>query len=301
LTVRPEEDHVVTIGFVGLGVMGGSIAQRLLDARHAVQGYNRTAAKAAPLVNLGMTLAKTPRAAAEGASVVFSMVSDGNALAEVCGGDEGILAGLSRGAIYVDLSTVGPIASELAQLATEERGCRFLTAPVSGSVSTIHQGRLTFMVGGPAETLAEIRPVLLDIGSGITHVGTVEQAAAMKLAVNLSVAAQVIAFSEGVLLAERYGVEAERAVHILLGSVVASPMLAYRGPFLIDPPEVPWFTVALARKDLRITQEMADRVSLPLWTAAVAAPVLAAAQTLGYGDDELASVGHALRAMSTGR
>jgi 3-hydroxyisobutyrate dehydrogenase-like beta-hydroxyacid dehydrogenase len=291
---------VVTVGFVGLGVMGGNIATRLLGAGHVVQGYNRTAAKAASLTEAGMTVAATPRSAARGASVVFSMVSDGEALAQVCAGEDGILAGLSPGAVFVDLSTVGPAASEAARIATQERGCRFLAAPVSGSVSTIREGKLSFMVGGDAGALEEIRPVLLDIGSRIIHVGTVQQAAVMKLAVNLSVATQVIAFSEGVLLAGHYGVEPEQAVDILLGSVVASPMLAYRGRFLLEPPEVPWFTVALARKDLRITHDAAERISLPLWSLAAAAPVLAAAEALGFGDEELASVGHALRMMSSG-
>lgn len=289
---------MATVGFVGLGVMGGNIAMRLLSAGHVVQGYNRTTAKAANLADLGMTVAATPRAAAQDASVVFSMVSDGEALRQVCAGESGILEGLSTEAIFVDLSTVGPVASEAARIATEEHGCRFLAAPVSGSVSTIRAGNLLFMVGGAAEALDEVRPVLLDIGSGIMHVGTVQQAAAMKLAVNLSVAMQVIAFSEGVLLAERYGVEPRRAVDILLGSVVASPMLAYRGRFLLDPPEAAWFTVALARKDLRIAQDMAERVDLPLWSASAAAQVLAAAEALGFGDQELASVGRALRAMS---
>jgi 3-hydroxyisobutyrate dehydrogenase-like beta-hydroxyacid dehydrogenase len=290
---------VATVGFVGLGVMGGNIAIRLLEAGHVVQGYNRTAAKATSLAGRGLTVAVTPRAAAQGASVVFSMVSDGEALAQVCEGENGILAGLSPGTVFVDLSTVGPVAGETARLATEKCGGRFLAAPVSGSVATIRQGKLVFMVGGEAGTLEEVRPVLLDIGSGVMHVGTVQQAAALKLAVNLSVAIQVIAFSEGVLLAERYGIEPEQAVSILLGSVIASPMLAYRGPFLLDPPEAPWFTVALARKDLRVTQDIADRLSLPLWSAAAAAPVLAAAQALGFGNEELASVGHALRVMSS--
>lgn len=290
---------MTTLGFVGLGVMGGTIARRLLGAGYAVQGYNRTAAKAASLADSGMILAATPRAAAEGASVVFSMVSDGDALAEVCAGEDGLLAGLTADSIFVDLSTVGPVASDAARIATEERGARFLAAPVSGSVATIQEGRLSFMVGGSAEVLDEVRPLLLELGPAITHVGSVQQAAAMKLAVNLSVAMQVIAFSEGVLLAERYGIDPGQAVDVLLGSVVASPMLAYRGRFLLDPPPIPWFTVALARKDLRITQDMAERVGLPLWSAAVATPVLAAAQSLGYGNNELASVGNALRAMST--
>jgi 3-hydroxyisobutyrate dehydrogenase len=290
--------YVAIIGFVGLGVMGANIATRLLDAGHVVQGYNRTTAKAQSLVDLGMTLAATPRAAAAGADVVFSMVSDGDALTAVCNGPDGILAGLGEGSIYADLSTVGPVASEATRIAAEEHGARFLAAPVSGSVSTIREGRLSFMVGGDEEALEEIRPLLLDIGSEIRHVGGVWEAAAMKLAVNLSVAIQVIAFSEGVLLAERYGVDPGRAVDVLLHSVVASPMLAYRGRFLLDPPEVPWFTVELARKDVRIMQDMAERVDLPLWSAAAAAPILAAAQALGYGQEELAAVGHALRAMS---
>lgn len=291
---------MATVGFIGLGVMGGHIAVRLLEAGHVVQGYNRTTAKAESLAGQGLVVAPTPRLAAQGASVAFTMVSDGAALAQVCSGEDGILAGLGPGAVLVDLSTVGPMASEETRRATEDQGGRFLAAPVSGSVETIRQGKLRFMVGGQAEVLADIRPLLLDIGSGITHVGTVRQAAAVKLAVNLSIAIQVIAFSEGVLLAERYGVETARAVDILLGSVVASPMLAYRGPFLLHPPEAPWFTVALARKDLRITQQMADDVGLPLWTAAAAAPVLAAAGALGFGDEELASVGWALRRMSAG-
>jgi 3-hydroxyisobutyrate dehydrogenase-like beta-hydroxyacid dehydrogenase len=291
---------VVTIGFVGLGVMGGTIAKRLLGAGYTVRGYNRTAAKAAALRGPGLIPVPTPRDAARGASVVFSMVSDGDALSEVCSGEHGILAGLSSSGVYVDLSTVGPVASESARIATEEHGARFLAAPVSGSVSTIEEGRLSFMVGGNEQTLNEVRPVLLDIGPVITHVGTVEQAAAMKLAVNLSVAIQVIAFSEGVLLAERYGIRPDQSVDVLLHSVIASPMLAYRGPFLLDPPEDPWFTVALARKDLRIVLDMAERTNLPLWSAAAAAPVMAAAEALGYGQAELASVGDALRTMSGG-
>jgi 3-hydroxyisobutyrate dehydrogenase-like beta-hydroxyacid dehydrogenase len=291
---------VVTIGFVGLGVMGGTIARRLLRAGYAVQGYNRTLSKATALQGSGLTPQPTPRDAAHGAAVVFSMVSDGDALAQVCQGEDGILAGLGPEAIYVDLSTVGPVASESARAATRDHGARFLAAPVSGSVSTIEEGRLSFMVGGDEQTLDEVRPVLLDIGPVITYVGTVEQAAAMKMAVNLSVAIQMIAFSEGVLLAERYGIEPDQSVDVLLHSVVASPMLAYRGQFLLDPPKDPWFTVALGRKDLRIMLDMAERAKLPLWSAAAAVPILAAAEALGYGQAELASVADALRTMSGG-
>jgi len=296
----PRRSALVTIGFVGLGVMGGTIAKRLLSAGYAVRGYNRTASKATALQEFGLVPVATPRDAALGASVVFSMVSDGDALAQVCVGQDGLLQGLGQDSIYVDLSTVGPAASESTRIAVREHGSRFLAAPVSGSVTTIEEGRLSFMVGGDEQTLESVRPVLLDIGPVITHVGTVEQAAAMKMAVNLSVAIQMIAFSEGVLLAERYGIEPDRSVDVLLHSVIASPMLAYRGRFLLDPPKDPWFTVALGRKDLRIMLDMAERVDLPLWSVSAAAPILAAAEALGYGQAELASVAEALRTMSGG-
>jgi 3-hydroxyisobutyrate dehydrogenase-like beta-hydroxyacid dehydrogenase len=291
----------VVIGIVGLGVMGGAIASRLLAAGYPVQGYNRTAVKAAALAGLGLVPAATPREAALGTSITFSVVSDGDALAEVRDGPDGILAGLPADSVYIDLSTVGPAASDATRAAAQEHGARFLAAPVSGSVATVEQGKLAFMVGGDEATLEQVRPVLLDLGSAITHVGTVRQAAAMKLAVNLSIAAQMIAFSEGVLLAERYGIAAADAVGILLRSAVASPMLAYRGPFVLDPPAEPWVTIALARKDMRITMDVAEQAALPLWSASVAAQVLTAADAMGYGQDELASVASALRAMSAGR
>jgi 3-hydroxyisobutyrate dehydrogenase-like beta-hydroxyacid dehydrogenase len=291
----------VVIGIVGLGVMGGAIASRLLAAGYPVQGYNRTVAKGQTLAGLGMTLAATPREAALGTSVTFSVVSDGEALAQVRDGPDGILAGLPADGVYVDLSTVGPGASDATRAAAQEHGALFLAAPVSGSVATIEQGKLAFMVGGDEATLEQVRPVLLELGAAITHVGTVRQAAAMKLAVNLSIAAQMIAFSEGVLLAERYGIAAADAVGIMLRSAIASPMLSYRGPFVIDPPAEPWFTIALARKDMRITMEVAEQAALPLWRASVAAQVLTAADAMGYGQDELAAVASALRAMSAGR
>jgi len=288
------------IGFIGLGVMGSRIAARLLAAGYAVTGFNRTVEKAADLVDRGMQLAPAPRQSAEGADVVFTMVSDADALFAVTTGPDGVLQGLRPGADFVDLSTVGPGASEELCALVGSQGGHFLAAPVSGSVSTIEAGQLSFMVGGDGHALETVRGVLEDIGSGgITYIGTPPQASAMKLALNLSVSVQVTAFCEGILLAERFGISREDAVNTFLKSVVASPMLAYRGRFLLDPPEEAWFTIALARKDLRLTLQMADSVRLPLFSAANVSQLLAAGEGMGFGGAELAAVADVLQAMSS--
>jgi len=219
----------MTLGFVGLGAMGSRMARRLLDAGHAVVGYNRTAAKAASLVATGMTLATAPRQVAEAADIVFSMVTNTEALEAIARGPEGVLAGLRAGATWVEMSTVSPSATRRLAEAVAARGAMLIDAPVSGSAVTVEQGQLSFMVGGDAAALERVRPYLLAIGPTVTHVGPLGLAATMKIATNLGLAVQMLAFSEAVLLAEKAGISRERAVETLLKSVVASPMLKYRG------------------------------------------------------------------------
>src|SRR5579883_2798590 len=241
------EGAVARVGFVGLGVMGSRIAKRLLDAGHRVTGYNRTASKARWLLEAGMEWAPTPRAAAEGADVVFSMVANTAALRAVVEGPDGILAGLAPGAVYVDMSTVSPAESRALATRVRERGAEMLDAPVFESV----------------------RPLLLDIGPTVTYVGTNGQAVLMKVATNLSVAVQVLAYSEGVLLAEKGGIPRETAVEVLLNSVIASPMLRYRGPFVLQMPQEAWFDVNMMQKDLLLALEMGRELDVPLPTTAV--------------------------------
>ena len=281
---------MATLGWVGLGAMGGRMVKRLLDAGFPVVGYNRTRAKARWLAEAGMKVAASPREVAEGCEVVFSMVTDTKALAAVTGGDEGILAGLRPGAVYVEMSTVSPEAIRALGAQVAARGAAMLDAPVSGSVATLEQGQLSFMVGGDPAVLDRVRPHLGAIGPTITHVGALGLAVTMKIATNLGLAVQMAAFSEAVLLAEKAGIARERAVEVLLRSVIASPMVKYRGPFVLGMPAEAWFDVGMMQKDLGLALELGRRLGVPLPTTALTGELLAAAQGLGLGRHDFAVV-----------
>jgi len=281
---------MATLGFVGLGTMGSRMAQRLLDAGHPVVGYNRTREKAKPLVDRGMRLADSPRAVSTAAEVVFSMVTDSEALRAVTLGADGLVAGLRPGATYVDMSTVSPSTTREVGAAVEARGAAMLDAPVSGSIATLEQGKLAIMVGGDPGVLERVRPYLAAIGPTITYVGPLGLAVTMKIAINLSLGVQMLAFSEAVLLAEKGGVPRERAVEALLKSVAASPMLQYRGPFVLKMPEVAWGSVQLMAKDLRLALDLGRTAGVPLPSAALTHELYTAARALGLGGEDMAAV-----------
>jgi 3-hydroxyisobutyrate dehydrogenase-like beta-hydroxyacid dehydrogenase len=287
-----------TVGFVGLGAMGSRMVRRLLDAGYRVVGYNRTRAKAQQLLAAGMRLGECPRAAAEGADVVFSMVADTEALRAVALGAEGIVAGLRPGVTWVEMSTVSPAATRELAGQAEARGAAMLDAPVSGSVSTLEQGQLSIIVGGDPVVLERVRPYLLAIGPTITHVGPLGLAVTMKIATNLGLAVQMLAFSEAVVLAEKAGIARERAVEALLHSVAASPMLKYRGPFVLGMPEEAWFKVGMMQKDLRLALELGRSVGVPLPATALSHEMLTAACGLGLGEYDFAVLFDVLAAMS---
>ena len=278
------------LGFVGLGAMGSRIAKRLLDAGHRVTGYNRTAAKAQWLVDAGLRLAPSPRAVAEAAEVTFSMVTDTAALRAITEGPQGILAGLGPGKIYVDMSTVNPEVCRALAGRVRERGAEMLDAPVSGSLVTLEEGRLSIMVGGDPEVVNRVRPILLAIGPVVTRVGGNGQAALMKVATNLNLGAQMLAFSEAVLLAEKGGIDRATAVHVLLNSAIASPMLKYRGPFVLEMPGEAWFDCTMMQKDLGLAAEMGRTLEVPLPTTAVANEWLTAARAMGLADQDFAAM-----------
>ena len=289
---------MANLGFVGLGVMGGRMAKRLLDAGHTVTGYNRTRSKAQWLMDAGMSWADSPKDVAEAADVTFSMVSNTEALLAITGGDDGVLAGLGPGKIYVDMSTVGPVASRELSALVAEKGARMLDAPVSGSVATLDQGQLTFMVGGDVDVFERVKPILLDVGPKATHVGDNGLAVSMKVATNLSLAVHMLAFSEGLLLAEKSGIKRETAVEVLLNSVIASPMLKYRGPFVLKMPDEAWFDVNMMQKDMGLALELGRQVDVPLPTASVANEYLTAARGMGLADQDFAVVFEVLARMA---
>ncbi len=276
------------LGFIGLGAMGGRIAARLLEAGHELTGYNRTREKAQGLIDKGMVWAGTPRQVAENTDVIFSMVTNTATVLSIVEGPEGVLAGLGPGKFYVDMSTISPAASRELAGKVAEKGAQMLDAPVSGSPLTVEQGNLSIMVGGDEEAFEKVKPILLIIGPKVTRVGGNGQAEAMKIASNLSLAVQMLAFSEGVLLAEKSGIPRKIAVDVLTNSVIASGMLKYRGPFVLNMPEEAWFDVNLMQKDMALALEMGRQLDVPLPTAAAANEMLSAARGLGMGEQDFA-------------
>ena len=275
------------IGFIGLGLMGSRIVKKFLDAGHTVTGYNRTRAKAQWLIDAGMKWADSPRAVAENSEITFSMVSDTRALAEIA--DE-IVAGLSAGKIYVDMSTVSPrLIRELAARVSE-KGAQMLEAPVSGSIPAIQAGTLVPFVGGDADALERVRPILEILAQKIVHVGTAGQGMAMKVAINANLAPQLVTLFETLLLAEKNGIPRAQALDALLNSVAASGLAKYRAPFILKMPEEVWFSVNMMQKDLLLALELGREVGMPLPTVAYANELLTQARAMGYGEQDFAAL-----------
>lgn len=281
---------MVKLGFVGLGAMGGRVVRRLLDAGYAVTGYNRTRKRAQWLLDAGMQWAETPRAVAEAADVLFTMVTDTNALRSVVEGEQGLLAGLGPGKIYIDMSTCSPAASRQLAERVSATGASMLDAPVSGSVITLEQGNLSLMVGGDQAVLDQVRPVLLAIGPRITHVGANGQAVLMKVAINLNLMVQIQGFYEGLILAEKGGIPREVALEAMLNSVIASPSLKYRTPFISQKPDEAWFNVNMMQKDMLLALEMGRELNVPLTLVAASNESLTAARAQGLAQEDFALV-----------
>jgi 3-hydroxyisobutyrate dehydrogenase len=279
---------MANVGFVGLGLMGGRIVKRLLEAGHQVSGYNRTRSKAEALIQAGMQWKVTPREVVQAADITLSMVTDTAALSSVTDGADGILAGLSPGKIYVDMSTVSPrLTRELAERVSAA-GAEMLDAPVSGSVATVESGMLIIYVGGKADVLERVRPVFESLSQKIIHVGENGQAIATKIAINLSLPIQLIGLFEGVLIAERSGIPRAAALDALLNSVMASPAMKYRAPFILKMPEEVWFSAAMMQKDLDIALEFGKELGVSLRTVELASEMLAKAVEMGMGDEDFA-------------
>jgi 3-hydroxyisobutyrate dehydrogenase-like beta-hydroxyacid dehydrogenase len=289
---------MANLGFIGLGTMGGQMVSRLLGKGHTVTGYNRTRAKAQWLIDKGMRWADSPRAVAAAADITFAMVTNSAALTAIAEGNDGLLAGLAAGKIFVDISTVSPAVSRALSAKVRDKGADMVDSPVSGSVITLQEGKLSVMVGGSRETFEKVKLVLLDIGPKVTYVGDNGLALSMKIAVNLSLAVQMMAFSEGVLLAEKSGIARATAVDVLTHSAVASPMIQYRGPFVIQPPPEAWFDVNMMQKDMLLAMEMGRQLDVPLPTTAVSNEMLTAARGMGMAKLDFACVFDVLARMS---
>ena len=289
---------MANLGYVGLGAMGGNMADLLMAKGHKVTGYNRTAGKADWLVKKGMGVGATPKAVAQAADVIFVMVTNSAADEAVMNGPDGLIAGLTPGKVVVDMSTISPAVSRKLAAAVRQTGADMVDAPVSGSIITLQQGKVSVMVGGAKATFDKIKPILDDVGPKVTHVGDNGLALVMKIASNLSLAVQMLAFSEGVLLAEKSGIPRATAVDVLTHSAIASPMVVYRGPFVLKMPDEAWFNVNMMQKDMMLAMELGRQLDVPLPTTAVANEFLTAARGMGLADDDFATVFNVLKTMA---
>jgi len=278
----------MNIGFIGLGAMGELIVPRLIAAGHAVTGWNRSRAKATALVEAGMRVADSPRAAAEKSEIVFSIVTDAEAVRAVALGPDGIIAGLHKGGIYIDMSTISPDASRAVAAEFAKAGLVMLDGPLSGSPVTVKAGQASIMIGGDEAAFERAKPVLLAIGPKVTRIGGNGLACQMKIAVNLLLMVEVIAFGEAIALAEKGGVAREVALDAVLKSVAASPVLGYRGPFILEGkmPAVPLAGVTLQQKDMLLALELGRKLGSPVPLAAAANELMNACRGLGLDHND---------------
>jgi len=278
-----------TVGFVGLGRMGGAMASRLLGAGLTVYGTSRSRDQANDLIESGLSWCGTSREVAEQSGVIFSSIPDDQALVAIADGPDGVLAGLADGGLWVEMSTVSPDTSQRLASRVRERGAEMLDAPVSGSVPQARSGKLTIMVGGPDDAYAQVLPILRRLGSP-SHIGANGHGLVLKLAINISLAVQMLAFAEGLVLAARSGLDPELAGGVMAQSAIGSPMLQIREPLIFDPPAEAMFDMGFMRKDVRLALEAARAVNAPSPTAERAVDVLEAARTMGMEHRDIAEL-----------
>jgi len=278
----------MNLGFVGLGAMGQVIVPRLVAAGHVVTGWNRSPERAEPLIKGGMRWADTPRAVAENSEIVFSIVTDSKALRSVALGADGVVSGLRKNCIFIDMSTIEPEASREIAAEFTKAGSFMLDGPISGSPVTVKQGNASIMIGGDEAAFERAKPVLLAIGPKLTRIGGNGLACQMKIAVNLLLMVEVIAFGEAVALAEKGGVDRAVALDAVLKSVAASPVLGYRGPFILEGgmPEVPLADVTLQQKDMILALNLGRQLGSPLPLAAAANEMMNACRGLGIDGND---------------
>ena len=280
---------MTALGFVGLGHMGGNMAVRFLGAGYSVFGETRHRGEVQDIEREGLIWRGTPREIAEAAHVVFTSVPNDSVLEDVASGPDGILAGLAAGKVWVDMSTVSPRVSRDLARRVGERGAAMLDAPVSGSVPQVQTGTLTIMVGGGEHVYARIEPILCELGTP-NYIGENGQGLVLKLAINISLAAQMLAFAEGLLLAERAGIDPKRAIEVMTQSPIGSPMLKARADFVLDLPDEAWFDIGLMQKDVVLALDAARQLRIPLPSAAAADEMLTLARAAGYEHRDIAAL-----------
>ena len=276
-----------SIGFIGLGNMGSKMVGRLLKAGHTVVGYNRTKEKALPLIKLGMQWADSPRDVVKACNITLMSLTDDKALSAIIEGENGILPAITKEKLLVDLSTVSPDLSKSIASKIAANQAHLLEAPVSGNPLMVENRQASIMVGGDHAEFTRVKPILESIGSKVFYVGENGQALVLKLALNINLAAQFYAFSEGMLLIQRAGLDMNKAIEIMQQSAIASPNIKQRAPYILTPPEQALFSIKLMQKDLLLALEQGRQLGVPLLNTAITNEALTAARGQNLGDEDL--------------
>jgi 3-hydroxyisobutyrate dehydrogenase-like beta-hydroxyacid dehydrogenase len=262
------------IGLIGLGLMGRPMGMNLLKAGHQLTVWNRTSERAQELVKAGAILAKTPREVAAASEFLLTIVSDPAALESVLWGHEGqndgALAGLRAGSIYVDSSTISPSLVRRIAAACKERGVRFLDAPVTGGDWGAREGNLVFMIGGDAETLRDAESVLGVLGKKWFHLGQNGAGQTVKLAMNAILALEVGAMAEAIALVTKAGLKGEQLVEVMQASMARSGVLDVKSPLMLKGDYKPSFPLRLMHKDLGLALDLGNQLGVALPTTAAA-------------------------------
>jgi 3-hydroxyisobutyrate dehydrogenase-like beta-hydroxyacid dehydrogenase len=287
--------EIERVGFAGLGAMGAGIAKRLVDAGYEVVGWNRTKEKAQPLLDAGMGWADTPRELAASVDVLFTMLTNTAAIEATAAGPDGVLAGLREGTVWADMSTIAPDGSVALAERVRATGGWFLDCPVSGSPATLAAGQMAVMVGGDRAAFHHVERVLHAIGPKVTYIGPNGHAILTKVAINLALVVSVTALAEGVALVEKAGVDRRAVIDAVLKSVIASPVMDYRAPLLVEDTDV-FADVELQQKDLVLAQDLARRLGMAVPMCAATSEMLNAARSSQRADrDFVVSVHEAYR------
>lgn len=282
---------MATLAFLGLGAMGSRMAANLLKAGHQLTVWNRDQAKAVPLAQQGAAVAGSPRAAAEGADFVFSMVTDDKAARAVwLAAETGALHALRRGSIAIECSTVTPGWVRELGAAVTAAGAQLLDAPVAGSRPQAENGQLVFMAGGEAHSLAKAEAVLAPLAAKVMHVGGVGQGAVLKLAVNTLFAAQLESIAELLGFLARNGFQREQAAELLGGFPVISAPLAGAAKLMASGSKAPLFTIDLIEKDLGYILDVAKASGADLPGAENARAAFRRAQQAGLGQSNISGL-----------
>jgi 3-hydroxyisobutyrate dehydrogenase-like beta-hydroxyacid dehydrogenase len=278
------------IGFLGLGTMGEPIANNLRKAGHDVTVWNRTASKADHIVKKGGRLARTPRECAAGRDLVFTCLSDENALDAVLDGADGALAGLAEGDVLVEMSTAGTRAARSIAERTAKRGAKFVASPILGSRAAAEKAQIVLVVGGAAAARDRARPALHAVSARMFEFDDPGHAALMKLCVNAVGGAMIAGFGEALALGASGGLEVGQMVEVLQASSFHSPLYLMKGEQVMHLDFEPRFAIQLAEKDQRLAQEAAAAQGARMPVNEAVRRLLSEAVESGRGDKDVAAV-----------